>query len=93
MQGSKEMKTQGSRVAGGRAASHLLCHPIYKRSHRSDCDQQMVPIEGREIMGLGLRPKLHAGKLLAEISGVCMMSRPVHGMCAWHLTTYMQPSS
>lgn len=53
----------------------------------------MVPIEGREIMGLGLRPKLHAGKLLAEISGVCMMSRPVHGMCAWHLATYRQPSS
>lgn len=41
VQGSEEMQTQGSR-----AAFHLLCHPIAERTHRSDCDQQMVSLGG-----------------------------------------------
>lgn len=41
VQGSEEMQTQRSR-----AAFHLLCHPMAERSHRADCDQQMVSLVG-----------------------------------------------
>lgn len=84
------MQTQGSRASGSRAASHLLCHPIFEMSHRSDCDQQVVSIGGTEVMVLGMRPNLHAEKLLANVCSVCLMLRPVHKVCAWHPTAYMQ---
>lgn len=47
----KALKQCKPKAAG--AASHLLCHPVFEISHRSDCDQQMVSIGGREVMVLG----------------------------------------
>lgn len=70
MQGSEEKQTQGSRVAGSRASSHLLCHPIFEMSLRSDCLQQMVSIAGKEATVLGMRPNLHTEKLLANFCSV-----------------------
>lgn len=51
-------------------------------SRRSDCVQQMVSIGGRDVMVLDMRPNLCAEKLLAKVSSVGLMLRPMYGMYA-----------
>lgn len=61
-------------------ASHLLCQPLFEVGHGSDCDQQMMSTGRRDAMGLGMRHNLHAAKLLAKISSVCLTRRPMQSL-------------